>query len=1136
MSIELSDNIMKDILLYPDVEDNKFNIKIAEKDEFHRTKKKDITFDNIEEYSNDINCEFTELLPHQIFVKNFLSFQTPYNSLLLYHGLGTGKTCSAMGVSETMRIYLKNLGINKKILIVATPNIQDNFRKQLFNENKLKNINGQWILNSCVGNNLLNEIRANKYSSKKNIVSQINKLIDNGYEFMGYTKLSHLIEEKTSEKKINSYFDNRLIIIDEVHNIRVNDDIENKKIANNLFNLVKKVKNIQLLLLSATPMFNSYKEIIWIINLMNLNDNRPSIEESDIFDKDGNFLTNETGEEIGKKKFVQKVTGYVSFVRGENPFTFPYRIFPYQFDKSNSFLNSDNIYPRTQFNNQNIIQSLEHVDVFNIGIGEYQKKVYLKIINNLLNSSKKNENVDENTNEKLGYNKMQIPLEALNVVYPNDSLDGNTDNENINEFVGKDGLAKMVSNADKFPYVFNDDYLDDNKRSIFCIDNIKNYSNKIHSILNSIIKNDGITLVYSQYLYGGLIPLAIALEEIGFNRFTKKHTLLSDEYKSKHKIRSDKYLNNKKYSYAMITGSTSIISSQNANEIKNAVSDDNIHGDVIKVVLISRAGSEGIDFKNIRSVHIMEPWYNMNRIEQIIGRGVRNCSHRLLPYNKRNVSIYLYGTTFENDDNLIEGIDLYLYRISELKAIKIGQVSRLLKETSVDCLLSSETNNLPIYKLNTETEQIFSNQMKVNIQVGDKPYSAICDYMESCNYKCSIYDKNIDEIISGDINELEINFDTTSEFNNLNNVYQLLFNIKRLFNEKHSYYYDEIKNRLTHFNNYSDDELMTALNILINDSNEEIVDIYGRSGTMINHGNIYFFQPKEITSENISLIERSTPLDSKYYSLDLINNESDYEEEDVTEDENINILEEYYKLIDIYKQSRTYKIVTDIINNSTIDFKDNLIDFMENIFVYHITFDNLDYNKRYQILLLLNNEKILNDNKNDIIKKYIFKYSFTYDDDTYLLFPKNNDILLLENLNNKWVEANNFYKKEARSTIIEKFIVQKNNASDYLGIGIYNSKNNYDYIFKIKETYKDRARGSVCSIMYKNDLLQNIENIFNIDITKFKVLRDNQTIHICLLIEILYRYFEFNNTNDKTWFITPTQANIFKDFNSPIKL
>ena len=44
MSIELSDNIMKDILLYPDVEDNKFNIKIAEKDEFHRTKKKDISF------------------------------------------------------------------------------------------------------------------------------------------------------------------------------------------------------------------------------------------------------------------------------------------------------------------------------------------------------------------------------------------------------------------------------------------------------------------------------------------------------------------------------------------------------------------------------------------------------------------------------------------------------------------------------------------------------------------------------------------------------------------------------------------------------------------------------------------------------------------------------------------------------------------------------------------------------------------------------------------------------------------------------------------------------------------------------------------------------------------------------------
>ena len=55
-----------------------------------------------------------------MFVRNYLSFETPYNSLLLYHGLGTGKTCSAISVSEEMRRYNNQLGINKKIIVVAS--------------------------------------------------------------------------------------------------------------------------------------------------------------------------------------------------------------------------------------------------------------------------------------------------------------------------------------------------------------------------------------------------------------------------------------------------------------------------------------------------------------------------------------------------------------------------------------------------------------------------------------------------------------------------------------------------------------------------------------------------------------------------------------------------------------------------------------------------------------------------------------------------------------------------------------------------------------------------------------------------------------------------------------------------------
>jgi hypothetical protein len=82
--------------LYPNLNDKSFNRKIAEKQEFDDTKYNG-TLADINEESNRLCSADFELAPHQQFVKNFLSYNTPYNSLLLYHGLGSGKTCSAIG-------------------------------------------------------------------------------------------------------------------------------------------------------------------------------------------------------------------------------------------------------------------------------------------------------------------------------------------------------------------------------------------------------------------------------------------------------------------------------------------------------------------------------------------------------------------------------------------------------------------------------------------------------------------------------------------------------------------------------------------------------------------------------------------------------------------------------------------------------------------------------------------------------------------------------------------------------------------------------------------------------------------------------------------------------------------------------
>ena len=121
--------------------------------------------------------------------------------------------------------------------------------------------------------------------------------------------------------------------------------------------------------------------------------------------------------------------------------------------------------------------------------------------------------------------------------------------------------------------------------------------------------------------------------------------------------------------YSMITGDTRL-SPNNVFEVNGLTNLDNKDGNKVKVVLISKAGSEGIDLKFIRQVHILEPWYNLNRIEQITGRAVRNFSHKDLPFEKRNVEIFMHATLLK--DKKEEAADLYVYRVAEEKAIQIA--------------------------------------------------------------------------------------------------------------------------------------------------------------------------------------------------------------------------------------------------------------------------------------------------------------------------------------------------------------------------------------------------------------------------------------------------------------------------------
>jgi hypothetical protein len=361
------------------------------------------------------------------------------------------------------------------------------------------------------------------------------------------------------------------------------------------------------------------------------------------------------------------------------------------------------------------------------------------------------------------------------------------------------------------------------------------------------------------------------LESNGFRRYGKDSLFEKPEseemdinsYKFKSQLNLQENSNFKGAKYSMITGDK-IMNPQNIidEEISAATNINNINGESIKVILLSMAGSEGIDFKFIRQIHILEPWYNINRIEQIIGRGVRNCSHSKLELKERNVKIYMHGTLLNLSNN--EALDLMVYRRAEKKAKQIGIITRLLKEISIDCYLNEELLNYDSTNLskilNNGLNIVLSNNENINYFIGDKANSALCDYMESCEYKCSNY--NNKDQLNAQENSITYN-ETFLELNN-DKIIQL---IEEAFKEKFFYEKLELINIINLNNTYSLLAIHNALTELINNDNIFIKDKYDRMGKLINIANLYIFQPRELNNNNFSNYNNSSLINYKTDNL-----------------------------------------------------------------------------------------------------------------------------------------------------------------------------------------------------------------------------------------------------------------------------
>lgn len=582
-----------------------------------------------------------KLQPNQRFLRRVLSPDSPTRNLLMVHGTGQGKTCTAIQIAE--EYILRPEFQDKRVFVLANPSIQENFKTQIFDISRVQmDVDGLLLSKQCTGRRYLDMIqrsqseplRLTDKTQQAKVMRMANRIIGEFYEFQGYQGFAKVITDKQEELKsqnemdswIHETFDNRLIIIDEAHNLRETTESDaSKLVAIALERILKTANGITLVLLTATPMYDQYDELLYYFNLFLWNDRRidlkSSIRASDIFTETGSF------KEGGEEKFRGWCQDYVSFVKGENPFTFPFRLNP-----------PDNL----------IAEPDRTTDIFGKPIEEQRK--FLKLTKSFLSPQQ------EKVVKGLTVRATSDP--RLICMFP--------ENKSFRETFEKQEST----------YVYRgEQFLAPSKVAL--------YSSKFGLIMNILESSSGIVFVYSNLAESGAQLFSMCLEEHGYEPAIGSRLL---------KDTSNEISRGSKGKYVLFTSETS--DSDINKALVRLKRPENANGSDIRVVIASPKVSEGVDFRYVRQVHVLDPWFNMSRIEQVLGRGMRTCSHSLLPFEDQNCTVYLHVCRYPSSKQ--ETLDEFIYRVFvEGKARKIAKVKRIVMESAMDCSLQKDINSLP---------------------------------------------------------------------------------------------------------------------------------------------------------------------------------------------------------------------------------------------------------------------------------------------------------------------------------------------------------------------------------------------------------------------------------------------------------
>jgi superfamily II DNA or RNA helicase len=561
---------------------------------------------------------------HQFLLKQFF-----YNisldkikGMLIYHGLGSGKSISSISIAFD---YINKY--KQKIII---------------------------LMNKSLHQNYLTDIK--KFLSLKKFSSDdTNTFINDNFEFFSLN--SSNILQKFKQIKIK----NKLIIIDEAHNL-FNSVVNGSPNLTELYYLLRNENDIKILLLTGTPIINTPYEITMCFNLLvNKNYNILPENYADFL----NYFISIDNDELYKlrlDKLGNRIVGLISYFQYEINEDFP-------LDLGIEIIKC----PMTNIQTE---QYLIHKNM------EIEKA-------SLVFSKNRGKNIGIAKNIKSGIGEYKIKTRMLSNYCPLDS----------------------INNCVKFNKIFNN------------IKNINN-GNNISLIYSQFTNNYGIASLVQYFLNNNFLLL-----NNEFNLTTLKHEEFFKTTNTTALSEAEKIIN-KKY-IAVISGDVEF---ENRQKIQNLINDTrNKYGDIISIIIVSSTGAEGLNFSNLRSIHILEPYWNYSRILQIKGRGIRFKSHTQLKDDEKNVKTFVYLSTLTED---VKTTDEEIYDLAINNYLIIQDFLNIYKKFSIDCYINYK---IDCASCNVNEKQLFNENFEIDINISNPCHSNITSEIDVESIGNNIY-------------------------------------------------------------------------------------------------------------------------------------------------------------------------------------------------------------------------------------------------------------------------------------------------------------------------------------------------------------------------------------------------------------